>query len=355
MSSSTAPVLVTGGSGFIACTLVKALLEDGQTVHTTVRSLKNQEKTAPLRALQQSFPNKLQLFEADLLKPGSFDSSMVGCSIVHHVASPFRMPERISNGLKEMVEPALEGVRSVLGSVERTPTVRRVVLTSTVGAIFGTYIDVIEKMENQTLSEAYFNESSSVEHEPYHYSKVLAEKEAWKIYEAQSPKRWDLVSINPGLVLGPQITPSSESGSLFLLNELISGQLFFGVPDLSFLLVDIRDVVAAHCSAAKGSSARGRYIVSHDRTTTFLEMAQILRKQASGFRRLLIPNHTIPTWLLRIIGPLFGLDSRFIREHIGIRFSVDNKRCVSELGVKYTPLELTLQDHYQSWMVMRGK
>lgn len=350
----TSPVLVTGGSGFIACSLVKALLEQGHTVHTTVRSLHNQKKLAPLHSLQKTFPNKLNLFEADLLKPNSFDDAMAGCAIVHHVASPFRMPEKIKDGQKEMIEPALQGVRSVLGSVERTPTVKRVILTSSTGAIFGTYIDVPQKMENATLSEKYFNTSSSVEHEPYHYSKVMAEKEAWKLYEAQESKRWHLVAINPGLVLGPSLTPSSESGSLFLLNELLSGQLFFGVPDLSFLLVDVRDVVAAHCAAAKVPSAHGRYIVSHDRTTTFQEIALTVRKHITGFRKYLIPTHTIPTWFLRIVGPLFGLDARFIREHIGIRFAVDNKRSVSELGVNYTPLELTLQDHYASWSANRA-
>jgi len=355
MDITDSPVLVTGGSGFLACALVEALLEHGCTVHATVRSLKNQKKIAPLKRLQQSFPSKLRLFEADLLKPGSFDSAIAGCAVVHHVASPFRMPEKITNGQKEMVEPAVEGVRSVIGSVERTPTIRRVILTSTIGAIFGTYIDVVQKMENQTVSENYFNESSTVEHEPYHYSKVLAEKEAWKLYEEQSLKRWDLVSINPGLILGPSLTPASESGSLFLLNELLSGQLFFGVPDLSFALVDIRDVVAAHLSAATVTTAHGRYIVAHEHTTTFLEMSQVIRQHVSGLRKALIPSHTIPTWLVRLVGPLFGLDSRFIKEHIGIKFSLDNKRSISELGVSYTPLDRTLKDHHESWKAMQAK
>ncbi|KAK0391257.1 hypothetical protein NLU13_0758 [Sarocladium strictum] len=337
MDDKDSPVLVTGGSGYVASALVQGLLRDGYSVRTTVRSLKNHKKVAPLRALQQDFPGKLELFEADLLEPRSFDAAMVGCSVVHHVASPFRMLEKIVDGQKEMVEPALEGVRSVLGSVERTPTVRRV------------------KMQDQTLSEEYFNESSTVEHDPYHYSKVLAEKEAWKLYEAQETKRWHLVAINPGLVLGPSLTSASESGSLFLLDELLSGQLFFGVPDLNFVLVDVRDVVAAHSAAQKVESAHGRYIVAQDRMTPFLEMAKVARSQATGFRKVLIPTHKIPTWVVRLVGPLFGLNSKFIREHIGIRFSVNNQRSITELGVSYRPVEETLRDHSESWAKMRAK
>lgn len=123
--------LVTGGSGFIGLHVVKALLDKGYVVHATVRSLKNAKKTAGLKALQAEHPGRLQLFEADLLQPGSFKAAMQGCSVVHHVASPFMMAENIKDGQKECVEPAFEGTKNVLASVDETESVRRVVLTST--------------------------------------------------------------------------------------------------------------------------------------------------------------------------------------------------------------------------------
>ncbi len=128
------------------------------------------------------------MFEADLLVPGSFADAMQGCSVVHHVASPFLMPEKIKNGRTQLLEPALQGVRNVLTTVNATSSVERVVLTSTIGAIFGDYRDVLD-MPGQTLSEAFFNTTSSLDHNPYHYSKVVAEQEAWAMSRAQlSPK-----------------------------------------------------------------------------------------------------------------------------------------------------------------------
>src|SRR5438477_4966332 len=136
-------VLVTGGSGFVASHLINQLLAGGDSVHTTVRSLSSARKVLPLTELQQQFPGRLQVFEADLLRPGSFDAAMRGCTVVYHVASPFMLPEKIKNGRQQMLEPALLGTQNVLASVNAIPTVRRVVFTSTVGAIFGDYIDVM--------------------------------------------------------------------------------------------------------------------------------------------------------------------------------------------------------------------
>lgn len=102
-----------------------------------------------------------------------------------------------------MVEPALKDTQHVLDAVQKCETVKLVVVTSSVAAIFGDHADV-RKVKNNTLSSKYFNTTSTVSPNAYSYSKVLAEKEAWKYYEAQpTPPRWKLVTINPGLVLCP--------------------------------------------------------------------------------------------------------------------------------------------------------
>jgi dihydroflavonol-4-reductase len=126
MSSS----LVTGGTGFIGLYIVKLLLEQGNQVTTTVRSLNSPAKVKPLLDLQSKYPDKLSLFEADLLKSGSFKRAMEGCKVVYHVASPFLVPQQIKDGIKDCVEPAVQGTKNVLQSVNETETVKRVVLTS---------------------------------------------------------------------------------------------------------------------------------------------------------------------------------------------------------------------------------
>ncbi|MFG2127006.1 NAD-dependent epimerase/dehydratase family protein [Streptomyces sp. NPDC048751] len=337
-------VLVTGGSGFVAAHLVRELLERGYRVRTTVRSTANAAKTDPLRAMGATHPGRLEIFEADLLREGSFDEAMKGCSVVFHVASPFLMPEKIKDGRRDVVEPALLGTRNVLASVERTETVVRLVFTSTVGAIFGDYADVLD-MDDRVLSEKYVNTTSTVENNPYHYAKTVAERAAWEAEAAQD--RWSMVSVNPGLVLGPSLTPASDSGSLFLLDELLKGYFFYGAPDFSFTTVDVRDVALAHIAAAERPEAHGRYIVAAQEMTSFHQMSRILRKHHP--RNLRLPRTALPHWPVRLLGPAFGLTQDYIRKHLGIRFRVDNSRSITELGLTYRPIEETLVDHYRAW------
>jgi nucleoside-diphosphate-sugar epimerase len=348
MDDSTG-VLVTGGSGFVGSHLVKRLLERGYRVHATVRSTADAAKVRPLREMQQARPGQLSLFEADLLREGSFDEAMTGCRVVFHVASPFRMPEKIKDGRRDMVDPALLGTRNVLAAIERTPTVDRLVLTSTVGAIFGDYADVLA-MDDAVLSERYFNTTSTVETNPYHYAKTVAERAAWDAEAAQG--RWRMVSVNPGLVLGPSLTPASESGSLFLLEELFKGYFFYGAPDFSFTTVDVREVADAHIAAAENPEAKGRYIVADRTMTSFHEMARIIRTRYP--RNLRLPRTALPHWPVRVLGPAFGLTQDYIRKHLGIRFRVDNSRSLNELGVTYRPIEQTVLDHYEAWRSRRS-
>ncbi len=341
---TNAPVLVTGGSGFVASHLVSQLLDRGYTVRASVRDLNRTDKVGPLRQLSGS----LELFEADLLEPGAFDEAMAGCRFVFHVASPFLLPEQIKDGQRDVLDPALEGTRNVIASIERNPSVERLVLTSTVGAIFGDYVDVLE-MKDHTLSEQYFNTTSTLENNPYHYAKTVAELEAWDLSKKQD--RWSMVTINPGLVLGPSLGTSSDSGSLFLMNELMSGYFFYGAPNFSFTFVDVRDVAAAHIAAAEDESASGRYILARPEMVSLQQMSRIVRDRHR--RRLVMPRHAVPDAAVRVLGPRFGLTQDYIRKHLGIRFGVDNHRSVDELGIDYRSVEETVLDHYEAWRVQR--
>jgi nucleoside-diphosphate-sugar epimerase len=351
MSTSTpaTPVLVTGGSGFVASHLVQQLLARGYAVRASVRDLSRADKVEPLRRLGADAPGTLELFEADLMRPHAFDEAMAGCRSVFHVASPFLLPEQIDDPRRDVLDPALEGTRNVLGSIDRTPEVERLVLTSTVGAIFGDYVDVLE-MENETLTEAYFNTTSTLENNPYHHAKTVAELEAWSAARAQG--RWSLVTINPGLVLGPSLGTVSDSGSLFLMNELMSGYFFYGAPNFSFTFVDVRDVAAAHIRAAELDSASGRYILARPEMVSMARMSRIIR--AEHRTRLTVPRHSLPDLAVRVLGPRFGLNQDYIRKHLGIRFAVDNRRSVDELGISYRPVEETVLDHYRSWRDQRA-
>ncbi|WP_411824508.1 SDR family oxidoreductase [Leptospira sp. 'Mane'] len=335
-----APVLVTGGSGYIASWIIKYLLEDGITVRTTVRSLRDLKKVEHLLELSKKYPNKLELFEADLIANGTFDKAVSGTELVIHTASPFFI-SGIKDAQKQLVEPALQGTRNVLESVNKASSVKRVVLTSSVASIYGDNIDAANVPGNK-LTEEHWNTSSSLSHQPYPYSKTLAEKEAWEINKKQN--RWDLLVINPSFVMGPSVSSRVDGTSVDFMLSMVNGKFKSGVPNTLIGFVDVRDVAKAHILAGFTPSAKGRHITSAQ-TLPMLGAAKILREKFG--KKYPIPTGELPKLLVYLVGPFFGLSWANTSRNVGIPFDLDNSYSQKDLGLKYRPLSETFVEHIE--------
>jgi len=305
--------VVTGASGYIAGWIIKKLLEKGYEVRGTVRSLADEEKTKPLREL---FP-ALKLYEADLLKEGSFDEAVQGAEIVFHTASPFFVTPK--DAQRELVDPALHGTKNILNAVDKTTTVRRVLVTSSIAAVAG------KRAEGHVFSEADWNMDSTVDSEPYRFSKRVAEEAAWAQAEAKS---WDLVVVNPAAVIGPVLSSRADATSIKQAKALLDGSyLEKGVPPTAFGVVDVRDVAEAHIAAAEVKSANGRYLVTSERGIPVLELVDMLKKSGK------FSEYPLPTKVNGIIAT-------------PPRFNVDKVK--KDLGIQFTPLEQSMVEFVES-------
>ncbi|MQL25170.1 NAD-dependent epimerase/dehydratase family protein, partial [Escherichia coli] len=139
---------------------------------------------------------RLHLFEADLLDKNSFDPAINGCEGVFHTASPVSFSPSATKA--ELVDPAVKGTLNVLGSCARTPSVKRVVVTSSTASVMykPNPISPIDVIDETWFSDKEFAEEAK---QWYILSKVLAEEAAWK-YAGEN--RIDMVSLHPGLVIG---------------------------------------------------------------------------------------------------------------------------------------------------------
>jgi nucleoside-diphosphate-sugar epimerase len=332
------PVLVTGGTGYLASWIIKQLLEQDLEVRATVRNLAQTEKYAHLTAISAGSKGKLQLFEADLLKKGSFNDAVAGCELVIHTASPFFITG-IKDAQKQLVEPALEGTRNVLESVNADGGVKRVVLTSSVAAIYGDAIEIL-KADNGVFTEKDWNVSSSAQHQPYSFSKAQAEKLAWQM--AQKQNLWDLVTINPGFIMGPSLTRRTDSTSIEIMVQLTTGKFKTGAPSGDMSFVDVRDVAKAHILAGFTPEASGRHIcTSCDRS--FLDLANVIR---ANHPQLPLPKKFIPKWLFGLIGPLVGFSRKYVKLNVGYNLRMDNSYIKKDLGMTFIPFEQTVTDHF---------
>ncbi|MEQ8404678.1 MAG: NAD-dependent epimerase/dehydratase family protein [Oceanicaulis sp.] len=322
------PVLVTGATGFVAGWLVKQLLELGYTVHAAVRSPDDEAKRSHLDALAGQTPGAIRYFKADLNEPGSFDAAAEGCSVIFHTASPFT--SKISDPQTDLVDPAVNGTRTVLEAANKAQSVERVVLTSSCAAIYGDNQDVADA-PGACLTEAVWNTTSSLDHQAYSYSKTQAERAAWDMAKAQD--RWRLVVVNPSFILGPSLNEKPTSESFAIVRQLADGSMKTGAPPYEIGAVDVRDVADAHVRAAFIPEAEGRHITSAV-NTSLLGLAERLRDQVGEGP---FPTRELPKFMVWLVGPMMNkmLTRKMISRNMGHAFCADNTKSKRALGMEY--------------------
>ena len=338
--NNNSPILVTGATGYIAGWIIKDLLEQGHTVHATVRSPEKKQTYQHLTRIAEQSLGELKVFAADLLKDQSFDEAMQNCEIVIHTASPF-VVTNFKDAYEDLVKPAVQGTRNVLNSANRIKSVKKVILTSSIASTYGDAVE-IEKTNKGYFDEDDWNTTSSVNHQPYPYSKVAAEREAWKMQSEQS--RWQLVCINPALVMGPSLTPNSKSGSIEVLQQFGTGMTLIGVPPMWMGFVDVRDVAQAHLKAAFNPHARGRYIICAE-TLSLMEIGNILKKHFG--KKYPFPKLILPKAMVSLVGPLLGYTKKYIQLNMGYPIYFNHQRSIDELHLNYIPMQQSLTEHFQ--------
>ncbi|KAJ9563918.1 hypothetical protein OSB04_009078 [Centaurea solstitialis] len=261
-------VCVTGASGYIASWLVKILLDRGYSVHATVRSLDDPKKTEHLLALDGA-KERLSLFEANLTEEGSFESAVNGCECLFHTASPVIL--EVDDPQAQLLDPAVKGTINALKSAAKVPSLKRVILTSSMAAVMfsGKLLE-----DGVVVDETWFSDPLICEQKKLWYalSKTLAEDAATKFSKDNG---LELVVINPGYVIGPFLQPTLNLTSEGILSLIKTGKEVF--PDGIYRLVDVRDIANAHILAFENPKANGRYCLV-GAVTRSSEIMKILNK-----------------------------------------------------------------------------
>jgi dihydroflavonol-4-reductase len=323
---------VTGATGFIAGHLTERLLASGCTVRGTVRNSRSADADA-LRRLPHG-DKRLELVEADLLEPGSFDTAVKRCETVFHVASPFEFT--VPDPVQGLLSPAVDGTMNVLRACLASPSTKRVVLTSSMAAIVG-------RADGTLINEDNWNTYSSLTNNPYYYAKTQAEQTAWRFMDDFQP-HFDLVVINPGQVLGPSHRESVGT-SVAVIRDLMTGAIP-AITDLDVVYVDVRDVADAHILASSAADAQGRYLTVAGVVTTRHLVDTIKSLGYGDYRFPKMPlDSAIGNRIARIAikAQPRGLE-QYLRAFLGRRLVIDNSKIRNDLGIDFRPLEQTLQD-----------
>jgi nucleoside-diphosphate-sugar epimerase len=321
----TDTVLVTGATGFIAQHCIIRLLDAGYAVRGTARSADRTPEVAQIisphlsEAARAGLDDNFEIVAADLTADAGWEQAATGCRFVLHVASPIpRTPPKDDD---ELIVPARDGVLRVLGAAHAAG-VERVVLTSSIAAV------LYGRDRDHVFTEADWSDVDDKRIGAYEKSKTIAERAAWEYMTSLGDgSGMDLVSINPGLVLGPIL--SSDYGTSGELVKKILDRDFPAIPDINYAMVDVRDVAAAHVAALSVPEAGGRRFICAIENHSMREVAQILADHFAGAFK--VPTGKLPGIALRAVA-LWDGTAKLALNDLGVHQDVDSTEIRDVLG-----------------------
>jgi nucleoside-diphosphate-sugar epimerase len=308
-------VLVTGATGFIAGHCIEELLRHSYAVRGTVRNQATAD-VAHLQKIAQDAGGELDFTQATLDEDQGWPEAMHGCDYVWHLASP--VPARLPRNEDELIRPAVDGTLRVLRAAAGSGTVRRVVMTSSTDAIVHGHTS-----PGRLSTEADWSDPSRLA--PYPKSKFHAERVGWD-FAATHPV--ELVTINPGLVLGP-LQRRQQATSMEVIRLLLARQLP-AVPRLSFAVADVRDIAAAHRLAMETPAAAGQRYICASPAMWMGDIAAVLAAEF-GPRGYRVPTRTLPYWLMWA-SARFDQTIRLALSYYGVPVLVSADKAKQELG-----------------------
>ena len=337
-------VAVTGAAGFVGGHVVQEALARGHKVRACVRNVDDDARVGFLKAMNPFASGRLTLHTADLDEPGCFDEIFRGCDAVAHVSHVSTYDDA------EYVRRTCD---HVIGSVESSGSVRRVVVTSSTAAIIGE-ADITELARRPVVDEDREPDETNPKRTPerglgYSMGKVIAQH-AFSDAAAASG-RWDAITVCPSDNVGPILSPHHKDGGPWqhLIERMVEGrcEIFQGTgPYRPWMTVDVRDDAACHIGLLESDKvANGeRYLAMSTETRRYEDIC-------ASIDRLLPELHHDP-------GPIVDPSPDRWKERedefrsIWNRLQLRNDRIRAAVPITFRPLDDSIRDCVESLLAV---
>ncbi|KAJ9138073.1 NAD dependent epimerase/dehydratase [Pleurostoma richardsiae] len=336
MAQSPQYVLVTGATGFIGAHIVDQLLGRGIKVRGATRSKAKGDAMIQARPKYASLLDFVQI--DDFEKLGVFDEAVKDIDGVIHVASPFTYDTKDNE--KELIIPAINGVRSILEAAAKTSTVKRIVLTSSFASVMDAdrkappyFTYTADDWNPLSYGEAADPATSAVI--AYRGSKKFAELAAWEFVRDRKPA-FDIATLCPPMTFGPVVHPVESVDRLNESNSMLwrvaSGVKPLPVARVPFW-VDVRDLAQAHIEALLRPDAGGkRFLPAAPERFSYGIAAKIIAEEFDWARNKVSQE-----------------EQRIDESH-----GIDGKTAAAELGLEYKTFRQTVTDLVSEAVEMKG-
>ena len=345
MVGSMAVVVVTGASGHLGATLVRALRARGQEV----RALVHHDRRA-LDGLD------VEIARGDLADKNSLRRAFAGADLVYHTAAFISI---LRDEQQRLYEVNVRGTRNVVEACLESG-VRRLVHVSTIEALESEPHDrpvdesrplvqpgaFARRTADRNLAPSVSGSSS-----PYAHSKAAGEQQV----REGITRGLDAVILYPTAIIGPHDYRQGFPNAGLL--AICEGRLV-ALVDGGFNWVDVRDVADGALRAGDRAPSGARYILS-GHWASLHDLAGMAR-EITGTP---VPRLVFPLWAARIGAPFVAAASQLLGRRplytsealrpLGANRHISHERATRELGYRPRPLRQTIADTLQ-WCECRA-
>lgn len=251
-------VAVTGAAGFIGGWVVRLLLDKGYRVRACVRDVDDASRTGFLKQMPGHASGRLTLHAADLDVPGCFDAVFQGAGAVAHIShvSTYADMDYVARTCEHIIE-----------SIDRSQTVNRVVLTSSIAAVMSE-ADLQELVRRPVIYEDRWPDEQNPKRTPDRgqgYSMGKAHAERAFSEAAARGGRWEAITCCPADNVGPILSAHQKDGAWqHQIETMLLGEYAQTGAYRPWMTVDVRDDAECHIRLLESVRVRNgeRYIAA---------------------------------------------------------------------------------------------
>lgn len=284
---------IIGGAGFIGSYVTQKFLAEGYAVKVSATNLANAAKYRHLHALPQA--QNLTISELDVTDEAALTYFVRGCDLLIHSGTPFQLGA--DDPQKDVVDPTIRGTENFLHVVGQTPSVKKVVIVASVGALNTAYpMPVPNRPADHVYTEAdepYLDPQAIA----YAQGKYYADQAVREFVARHPAPGFEVVSVSPTGVMGKPLSARDDSTSVglqHLIKHKIAPNPFVQMlfdQDALMAIVSVSDVAEGIFRAATTAGLHGRnYLLTSESWPVSALSAMLNHETPVGTARMVYSN-----------------------------------------------------------------
>ncbi|EMT70497.1 hypothetical protein FOC4_g10008958 [Fusarium odoratissimum] len=246
-------LVITGVSGHVGFRVLVEALTRGYNARAVIRNASQADQIKATDSVQPYLTQVEFAVVPELLVPSAFHGVLDGADGVVHVASP--LPSASQEFKRDLIEPAVKATLGILKAAKKVPTIKRVVITSSIASLITwDYLVSSDTTKVFTVRDTYtptnLDGPFANAMDAYGVSKAAALAATERFKEEEKP-HFEVVSILPSMVTGknelnrtPEDVGKGSNGTT--LGVLLNNKS--DTPSLG-VSVHVNDVARAHIDA----------------------------------------------------------------------------------------------------------